>query len=313
MHIFNAIFPVVAIAALGYAIRYFKVLTATDGETMERIAFNFLIPCLLFLGTATTQLPANMDWMFLLAFFLTVLLVYLLSMGIGSVMFGYSFRELSVFGMGGAYSNVTVLGLPITLEILGNKALVPMFIIISVHNLLIFSFGTVVAESKSAAGNNLSQHLLHILQEMLLNPISGSLIAGLVFNLLGFSLYPALLATLEMISRAAIPGAIFALGVALTRYQVRGQIPAAITMVGLKLLVLPALMWLMMTQVFSVQQDWMQTAVVMSCMPAGISVYVFSRRYQSCEAAAAAAIVISSLAAIASITLFTWLLGVGLD
>ena len=37
-------------------------------------------------------------------------------------------------------------------------------------------------------------------------------------------------------------------------------------------------------------------AVLLSCMPVGISVYVFSRRYESCETAVAAAIVITALA-----------------
>jgi predicted permease len=310
MFVFSAIFPVVIIAALGYVCRRCNWLAVNDTDVLERVAFNFLIPCLLFLGTATADFPADMDWHFLLAFYLVVLLVYLLGMGIGATVFRFKGRENSVFGMGGAYSNVTVLGVPITLELLGDTALVPMFIIISIHNLLIYSFGTILAESRNHDGRTLLAHLRRVVTDVFLNPISGSLLAGALFNLLGFSLFRPLEAALELLSRAAVPGAIFALGAALTRYRVRGELSAATVMVVLKLVVMPALMWLMMSMVFNIREDWMKTAVILACMPAGISVYVFSRRYQCGETAAAAAIALSSLTAGISISYFCWVLGI---
>lgn len=310
MPVFSAILPVVLIAALGYVCRRFNWLAAGETDVLERLSFNFLIPCLLFLGTATADFPADMDWHFLFAFYLVVLLVYLLGMGIGSSVFHFKRRENAVFGMGGAYSNVTVLGVPITLELLGDVALVPMFVIISVHNLLIYTFGTILAESGNHDGRTLFAHLRRIVADMFLNPISGSLLAGAIFNLLGFSLLKPLEDALEMLSRAAVPGAIFALGAALTRYHVRGELGAATVIVILKLVVMPALMWLMMDFVFNVREDWMRTAVILACMPAGISVYVFSRRYQCGETAAAAAIVLSSLAASIAVACFSWLLGI---
>src|SRR5690606_18496310 len=106
------------------------------------------------------------------------------------------------FGMGGAYSNVTVLGIPIVVEVLGDAAFVPMFIIISVHNLLLFAVGTVLAEYQRSAGADLRAHLLRTGREMLLNPISGSLLAGAAWNLLGLPLYAPLQNSLELLSRA---------------------------------------------------------------------------------------------------------------
>lgn len=310
MSVFSAIAPVVIIAALGYACRRFNWLAASETDVLERIAFNFLIPCLLFLGTATADFPADMDWHFLFAFYLVVLVVYMLGMAVGASVFHFKRRENSVFGMGCAYSNVTVLGVPITLELLGDKALVPMFVIISVHNLLIYSFGTILAESGNQDGRTLAAHLWRVAKDVFLNPISSSLVVGALFNLAGFSLFGPLEAALELLGRAAVPGAIFALGAALTRYRVRGALGTATVMVILKLVVMPALMWLMMGVVFDVREDWLQTAVILACMPAGISVYVFSRRYQCGETAAAAAVVLSSLAASLSIGCFSWLLGI---
>lgn len=315
MYIFNALFPVIAVAALGYAARYYHWLNELEAAAIERISFWFLIPCLLFTGAATAEFPAQMNWSYLGAFYLVVLVVYGVGMLLGRCVYRYTLRELSIFGMGGAYANATVLGIPITLAVLGEQAIVPMLVIICVHNLLIFALGTALAEwqqpahlevSVNAPRASLPAKLWRVFTEMLLNPISGSLLAGSAFNLAGFTLFGPLEATLDLLSQAAIPGAVFGLGAALTRYRVRGKIAEALVMVMLKLLVMPALMWWVMTQLFDVEPFWANTATMIAAMPVGISVYVFSRRYDSCETVAATAIVLSSLASMATISFWAW-------
>jgi len=296
MSVFQALFPVIAIAALGYVARHRAWISREEGDGIERIAFWFLIPCLLFLGTATADFPADLDWRYLLAFYSTVLLVYAAGMVFGKLVFGYRLRELSVFGMGGAYSNVTVLGIPITVQLLGESAFVPMLLVITFHNLVLYTTGTIIAGASDSMGKSLGVQLRTIVKEMMLNPISSALLAGAAWNVLNLPTPALFVSTLELLTRAAVPGAIFALGAALTRYHIRGDILAALCIAVIKLVVLPLAMWQMMTRVFDIHGEWMQVAVLLCCMPVGISVYVFSRRYERCETAVATAIVITSLA-----------------
>src|SRR5690606_36728660 len=132
-----------------------------------------------------------------------------------------------------------------------------------------------------------------------------SLLAGAAGNLLDRPTPVPLVARLEVLSRAAVPGAILALGSALTRDHIRGDVPAALCIVLTKLLVLPLAMWQVMTRVFDIHGTWMQTAVLLCCMQVGISVYVFSRRYESAEAAVAPAIVVSSVLTPLTLSLMT--------
>lgn len=308
MFILDAIFPVVAIAALGYLVRARQIFTELETNVIERLAFWFLLPCLLFYGTATADFPATVDWNFLFGFYGVLLLVYALGMLLGRLLFGYSLRELSVFGMAGAYSNVTILGIPITLQVLGQAALVPMLMLITVHNLIIYTVGTLLVELKPEAGSSIGRHLLRIGKEMLMNPISGSLLAGAAWNLLGFSFPAAIAGTFELLRPSAIPASLFALGAGLHRYHIRGAIGAASVIVLLKLLLMPWLTWWVLRWL-EVDLLWARTAVMLSAMPVGISVYVFSRRYQSCETAVATSIVLASLGTVLSITLFVWLMG----
>ncbi|MGV3592073.1 MAG: AEC family transporter [Gammaproteobacteria bacterium] len=308
MSVIEALFPVIAIAALGYLVRVREWISGAEAAAIERIAFWFLIPCLLFLGTATADFPADIDWRYLFAFYVTVLLVYGAGMALGRALFGFRSRELAVFGMGGAYSNVTVLGIPITVELLGDSAFVPMLLVITFHNLVLYTSGTMLAAASDTGGKSVFMQVSAIVREMALNPISSSLLAGAAWNLLDLPTPALLVATLELLTRAAVPGAIFALGAALTRYHIRGGIAPALCIVVMKLVVLPLAMWQVMTRVFDIHGEWMQAAVLLCCMPVGISVYVFSRRYESGEAAVATAIVMSSVLTPLTLSLMTTLI-----
>ena len=308
MYLLEAVFPVVLVAGLGYAARRFDVFAEAETAAVERLAFWFLLPCLLFYGTATTTFPARIDWSFLGGFYFAIFCVYLLGMVLGRWLFAYSLRELSVFGMAGTYANVTILGIPITLQVLGEGALVPMLLVITVHNLLLYTFGTLLAELGTESASSLRAHLGRIAWEMLRNPISGSLLAGAAWNVAGLGFPSLVAASFELIRPAAIPAALFALGAGLYRYRIRGEVAAACVLCTLKLLVQPMLVWWVLYVLLDVDAYWAATAVMLAAMPVGVSVYVFSRRYASCEAATATAIVLSSLLGILSISLIAALL-----
>jgi len=153
----------------------------------------------------------------------------------------------------------------------------------------------------------LRHHLLRISGEMLRNPISGSLLLGAGWNLAGFGFPGVIAATFELIRPAAIPAALFALGAGMVRYRIRGDINAALVITLIKLLVQPLLMWWVLRYLLDVDPFWAKTGVMLAAMPVGISVYVFSRRYQCCETATATAIVLSSLGGMANISVLVWL------
>ncbi len=309
MHIIETLFPIVAIAFLAWLAARRQLVTEQEIRAVDKVTFNCLLPCMLFYGTATADLPDALDWTLLWGYYLPILVVYIAGMGIAHVRYGTGQTRLSVIGMGCAYPNVTILGIPICVELLGEAAFVPMFMLIALNNLLIFSFGTIVAEMQRVEGRTLRSHLFTVSKELLKNPISGSLIAGAVVNFVGLPIYQPVLEALELVSRAAIPAALIALGAGLNRYRIHGEIPMALVLSGMKLLVLPALVWGLTFHALELETVWAQTTVLLSCMPVGITVYVFSVRYRTCENLVATAIVLSCLLSIASISFYAWLLG----
>jgi len=48
MTILEALFPIVAIAALAWLVAHKEIVSDSDVKGFEKITFNFLIPCMLF-------------------------------------------------------------------------------------------------------------------------------------------------------------------------------------------------------------------------------------------------------------------------
>jgi malonate transporter len=308
MQVIQTILPVAAIALTGYFFLWKNIITSAEGLTLEKISFNIFIPCLLFYGTATANFPDHIEWSLLAGFYVPVFIIYLSALLIGKMLFSYNLVQLSVFGMGASYSNITIVGIPLCLQLFGDEAFLPLFIIISIHNILLFGFGIIVAESKRDSTSTIIRHGFQIFKSFLKNPLTCSLVAGICINILNISIYSPLMNAVNLMSQAAIPMSLFSLGGALTRYKISGDIGAPIVLLVLKLVLLPTLVWFCVFHLFEINTIWAGTAVMLASTPVGISPYIFSRRYQACEKQIASAVVLSSAISVVTASIFILLL-----
>ncbi len=303
MEIFETILPIFIISSIGYFIANRKYLSEAECDTISKFVFDYMLPLLLFMGTVKAKIPDNMEMGFLLSFYGSVLLVYFLSVVIAKTVFKYSAYEQSVFGMGASYSNATIIGIPVCIYALGEEALLPLFIIISIHNLILFTVGVVIAEYSKLSLSSFFHKFIEILKQLVTSPITGSLIAGGIINILDISIYPPLESAIDIMSKAAVPTALFILGTSLNKYKIRGNIKPAIAMVTLKILLFPFLVWVSAFHIFTIDPLWASTALLTSAMPVGISAYMFSRKYDACEAPITTGIFISTVASIFTLSL----------
>ena len=302
MAVLQALLPVFSIAVVGYLIAYKKIISASQADQVTKIVFVTVIPALLFLAAATAKLPENMQWDFLSSYYIAVFAVYLIGLVVASKVFAYNAKEQSIYAMGAAYSNVTIVGLPVCIYLLGEESLLPLFIIVSVHNLALFTLGMLFAERGLWSPRSLLRSLLKILRQLVTSPITGSLLLGAIFNLLALPIYLPLKQLLGLMSDMAVPAALFVLGASLNKYHIDGNMKSAGLMVAMKMLVLPLLVWLLAFHLFTLDPLWATTAVMTAAMPVGVSVYIFAEQYQSCEAPVATAIVLSTLLSVVTLS-----------
>lgn len=300
MSIVAVITPICILVLAGYLITYFGVLKAGDVAGLSRFVFNIALPVLLFNSLANVTLPPRLDWQFLLAYYLVVLVIYGLGMWLSKRWFTTPVKEQAVFGMGASYSNLMLVGLPIISAGLGDEALLPLFLLVSVHSAILFFITSVLLESGVGNGRSFTQIGLQTTKRVIRTPIIIGLAVGFVFNVLAIPIPAPIAAAFDIISDATLACSLIVLGASLTTYKIAGHITEAGLIVALKLALQPILVWVLVFYVFDIDPLWGTVAVMAAGMPVGISAYIYADNYQLGIAALSTAVLLSTILAIFS-------------
>jgi len=105
----------------------------------------------------------------------------------------------------------------------------------------------------------------------------------------------------------AAPCALFAMGGTLRQHRISGNRVEISSLVAIKLLLHPLLVWILGTWVFTMAPLWTHVAVVMAALPAGVTTYLFAQRYQASIPTAISTVFLSTLLSILSLSLLLFL------
>jgi predicted permease len=298
----EALFPLFAIALVGYVAARARLFSPEGVNGLSRYVYYIAVPALLFHSLATLELPAQINWTFLLAYYLAAFAIYAVGMAISRWAFGHSLREQSVFGLGGAYSNTIIVGLPVVLGALGDEALLPMLLIVAVHSGVFSLTVSTLAEADAGRGGRRRAVIAAVARRVATNPITLGLAAGLLVNWLQLGLPAPIERVTDILGQSVLPCALFVLGATLVQYRLARYTTEAWTLVGLKLVAHPLLAWLVVTYVFRLSGVSAAVAVVTAGLPIGVNVSVFANRYEACVPSVAAATLLSTVLALVSLS-----------
>lgn len=305
----DIVFPVFGLALLGFFATRMGWFDASAARGLSSFVFNFAIPVMLFRTISQATLPAQIPWTFFISYYLSAGILFVLAGLIAKLMFRYPLTDLGIFGMAASYSNVVLMGIPLIINAYGEAALIPLFMIISTHAAIMFMTTTATME---ATRNDTSQMLSlpwQTLKVLARNTIVLGLIAGLCFNLLGLEIPRGIDSIAKSLSGAALPCAVFSMGVSLGQYRIRGGISQAFTLIALKNLAHPLLVWMLAGPVFNLPPLWIKVAVILAACPIGINTYLFAQRYNTLIPTTAAAVVLSTGISFFTISFILLLLG----
>ena len=131
-----------------------------------------------------------------------------------------------------------------------------------------------------------------------------SLLLGIAANLLNLTPPEALNTALELIARAALPVALFALGAILVKYKISSSI-GEISMISFNMLILhPVIAYVLGRYVFNLDHDILKVVVLMAAMPPGMNAYAFADLYDRAKEIAASSIMVSTALAVISISVW---------
>ena len=306
----DIIVPVFGIVLIGYLAARSGVFTQDFAKGLSFFVFNFAVPPLLFRSMAIRALPETIEWTFLLAYFGGGLIAG----GVGAVFAGALFRrdfDTSVMhGAASGNSNMLLLGMPLALLTFGEIATFPAFLLIAFNAPILVTVTTILIEGRRSGGDGPRKLPGRLVRSLVTNPIVMALVLGSAWNVAGWPLPDLADGLLDTLGRAALPCALFSMGASLAAYKLAGAIPQIVASSFMKLVVHPLAVWVLATWVFAIDPLWRDIAVLSAAAPAGINVYIVATRYDAGTSHAAAAMLLTTVLSVLSISVILHLLGV---
>lgn len=297
----DVVAPVFGIAALGFTAERLGLLGEAGVKGLVAFVFNFAIPALLLRSMAGIEIPEDIEWSFLIAFYTGALTTWALGLAVAR-MFGRPMDHAAIFAMAAAFSNTVLMGIPIVLTAFGPEATLPLFLVIAFHSAVFMPITVGLIQWSRERGVSLAVQGREVVRAVLQNPIVLGLAAGFVLNLLDVTLPSPIDRTLALLAAAAVPCALFAMGASVVGYPMRGDVRPAALLATLKLLVHPLIVWVVGGWVLGVEGIWLAVAIVMAAMPTGVNVYLFGARYDAAAGVAARTVLLSSVVSVATLS-----------
>ncbi|WP_170788393.1 AEC family transporter [Ruegeria lacuscaerulensis] len=304
----DVILPVFLVIGAGYAstrLGYFKEVHI-DG--LMKFTQGFAIPCLLFLAIANLDLSASFDPRLLFSFYTAAGLCFCAGLFGARLIFRREWEDCVAIGFCCLFSNSVLLGLPITERAYGPENLAGNYAIIAFHAPFCYGIGITVMEVIRSRGNGGTHMFRSVLSAMFRNALILGIASGFIINLSGVGVPGVVDDALGLITRAALPGALFALGGVLVKYRPEGDLRTIAYVCGVSLLLHPSLVWLFGSSV-GLPQDLFRSGVLNAAMAPGFNAYIFANMYGRARRVAASSVLIGTASSILTVWLWLALLG----
>jgi malonate transporter and related proteins len=296
------VLPLFIIIAAGAGVAQSRLLSERVTDALSEFVFVVAIPILLFRTLATATLPEAQPLPYWLAYFGALGITWLIAGFILRRMSQMGAQELTIAGFSAVQSNTVFFGIPLVLRAFGEAAVVPMFLLIAVHLPITMTIATVFVE-RSDGGRGM---WLGMARKLIGNPILVGIFAGVAWRLTGVALPESLGSATKMMADAAAPTALFAMGMTLKRYGLSAPVPQVAVISCIKLLLLPALVYLLAIHVFPMPRIWAAVAVLFAASPCGVNAYLLAQRYKIGVALTSSAIALSTVLGVVSTTFWVW-------
>ncbi|MGI9479297.1 MAG: AEC family transporter [Hyphomicrobiaceae bacterium] len=278
-NVISVVAPVFALIAIGYAAGRLNWISDIGTKGLAEFTFNIAIPALLFRKMATAELPDVTPYALWGAYYGTALAVWLLATLITIVFLRRSAADASSIAMSAGFSNVVMIGMPLSLNLYGEAAAAPVAILVSLHSPLLWAMASVhLALSQRDGKLSILAIGRDIVVELSRNIIILSIIAGTLWRLSGLGFDPLADDIITLIGRAGIPCALISLGLSLLGFRIAGQIPTLSSVLVLKILVMPAIAWVVAFHVFALPPVAAGVVTIFAAMPTGANAYLFASR-----------------------------------
>lgn len=260
------ILPDFALILLGFGLRRFLHLGDHFWGGLEKLVYFVLFPALLFNALAR----AHIDFRTAAPLLVSGVLIMLCGILLGLLAKPLFRRPPMVFAsqFQGAFRFNSYIGLAVAGQLHGTAGVAAMGMLV----------GSMVPLANLGAVWMLARHTnAGLWRELLRNPLIHATLAGLAFNLAGFSLPRPVGVFLGHLADSSVTLGLLAVGAALRLRGASGNHAQGVYLMAVKLLAVPACAWLVARQL-GLTGVYFDTAVLFAALPTATSAYILAIR-----------------------------------
>ena len=297
--IFLKTLPFFAIIGLGYWAGRTKFFSQEATAYLTKFVFYFALSAMLFRFAANLSLAEVLDWPLVGAYLLGTLAIYLLATGIAFLR-RLDIPTAAIEAQCAVIGNVGFLGVPMLVLLLGEQAIGPVMLVLAV-DLIVFSSLIVILITGSRDGRMSLAILRTVGLGLLRNPMIVAISSGLIWSALEIPIPAPLNEFLALLGAAATPGALFAIGASLAAIAAE-RVQVAAWLSFCKLVLHPAAVAIAALWIIPI--DPYSAAVVISAaaLPVAGNVYILAQHYGVAPHRASAAILLSTVISIGTVS-----------
>lgn len=303
MHaVLNAALPIFALIFTGYLCGRWGVLSREATDSLNRFAIYLALPALMFLAMSRITPDQVAQIGFALAFAGGIAITF----GIGFALSrwrGHRIANASIEGLDASYSNTGFMGIPLCLLVFGPDSLPAAVITTLFTACVLFLAAICIIEIDLHRGASLWRTARKVALALIRNPLLLAPVAGLAVGLSGLGLLDPIKQFVTLLGGAASPCALVCIGLFLAQERVSARdAPSIGVLVGLKLLVQPAVTALLVFHVFDVPPAWSRPAVLLSALPIGSGPFTIAKLYGLQPGVTSGAILVSHMVSVATVS-----------
>lgn len=304
--------PFFGLIILGFLSGRISRLPERELGWMNFFILYMALPSLFFEFVSRTPFEQLVNPRFVLTTTFSTLCCFVLSIGIALWMRKGNLPEAAIAGVAGAYANVGYLGPALTLAALGAKASVPTALIFTFDSMLFFAAVPFLMEFSGVEKESPLRTALLIVRRVATHPFIVATALGVLAAWLQVRPPAAIDKIIEVLKNAAAPCALFALGVTVALRPMK-RVPWDVGVLAfIKLLVHPAIAWLLLSLVGGFDPVWVYTAVLMASLPTALNAFVMANQYRSYVQQASSTILVTTIASVVTVTALMYLVKNGM-
>jgi len=299
--------PFFSIIFLGTFLRARKFFNEEASKILTKFAFFVTLPPYIFLNIVKSSNTNIFQWDFIIRFEIITILIITFSFLLSKFLFKYKNREASLFSLNSSYPNYGFLGIPLCILAFGENAAVPISMILFADTIVLLTFTTFFASNTNES--KIYKNLFFILLNMIKNPLLVAVLIGFIFVIFNIPIYSLIYKILNILSVAAPPTLLFALGIILWNKVDTNFIRLIAVITIFRLIIHPLLVfWIFYFFPSSISPLWINVAVLSSCLPVAATAFAMAGYYETFIKETSSSILVTTILSTISVSTILYLL-----